>query len=61
MFVLAVVNTSKLCIAKEVVQQDREEESDVKLNVKLLEQLLLLRDKKSWMLLVKNLPRNLTR
>ena len=61
MFVLAVVNTSKLCIANEVVQQGREEENDVKQNVKLLEQLLLLRDKKSWMLLVKNLPRNLTR
>ena len=42
MFVLAVVNTSKLCIAKEVVQQDREEESDVKQNVKLLEQLAVI-------------------
>ena len=35
---LMIMNTSKLCIAKEVVQQDREEESDVK----LLQQQLLL-------------------
>ena len=39
---LMIMNTSKLYIAKEVVQQDREEESDVKQNVKLLQQQLLL-------------------